>query len=373
MLTSVLGIRLMVLTGETIPLPASQDVLSAVRRVEVTSAVGSDGDGFQMTLSLTKTMTGEYSLLEGGTLDPDRRVVIAVVFGVTPEVLIDGVITHHQLMPGDKPGAATLTVSGRDISALMDLEEVNEAFPCQPDSVIVTRLLATYARYGIVPRVSPTADVPLPTSRVPRQCETDLRFIRRLAARNNFVFYVEPVAPGASVAYWGAESRAGLPQPALTVNMGADTNVKDIDLTNDELAAVGTKGVFVEPITKMSISIPPLPELRVPPLAARTGTPRRTRLMRTTGNRDPVQALLAATAEAGQAEEPVKSNCVVDAARYGHALRARRTVGLRGVGRTYDGLYYVKSVTHKIEPGSYTQSLMLTREGTGSLSPVLLT
>jgi hypothetical protein len=373
MLTSVLGIRLMVLTGETIPLPASQDVLSAIRRVEVTNQDSDQGDGFQITFSLTKTKTGEYSLVEGGTLDPDRRVVIGVLFGVTPEVLIDGVITHHQLIPGDKPGAATLTVSGRDISALMDLEEVNEAFTCQPDSVIVTGLLARYARYGIVPRVTPTADVPLPTSRIPRQCETDLRFVRRLAARNNFVFYLEPVAPGASTAYWGAENRAGLPQAVLSVNMGADTNVKDIDLANDELAPVGTKGVFVEPVTKMSISIPPLPELRVPPLAARTGMPRRTRLMRTTGNRDPVQALLAALAEAGQAEEPVRSNCVVDAARYGHALRARRTVGLRGVGRTYDGLYYVKRVTHKIEPGSYTQSLMLTREGTGSISPVLST
>jgi hypothetical protein len=36
-------------------------------------------------------------------------VVIAVVMGVLPEVLIDGVITHQQLNPGEEPGSATLT------------------------------------------------------------------------------------------------------------------------------------------------------------------------------------------------------------------------------------------------------------------------
>src|SRR3712207_8587317 len=45
----------------------------------------------------------------------------------------------------------------------------------------------------------------------------------------------------------------------------------------------------------------------------------------------------------------------VETARYGHALRARRLVGVRGAGRTYDGLYYVRRVTHSIERGSYRQ------------------
>jgi len=44
-------------------------------------------------------------------------------------------------------------------------------------------------------------------------------------------------------------------------------------------------------------------------------------------------------------------------------------VGVRGVGSTYDGLYYVQSVTHRIRPGSYKQSFTLTREGVGSTVP----
>ena len=36
---------------------------------------------------------------------------------------------------------------------------------------------------------------------------------------------------------------------------------------------------------------------------------------------------------------------------YGDVLRARRLVGLRGVGYMHDGYYYVKNVTHKIKKG----------------------
>jgi hypothetical protein len=36
-------------------------------------------------------------------------------------------------------------------------------------------------------------------------------------------------------------------------------------------------------------------------------------------------------------------------------------------------VFYVKSVTHEIAKGSWTQSFQLSRDGTGSLLPVLPT
>jgi hypothetical protein len=44
-------------------------------------------------------------------------------------------------------------------------------------------------------------------------------------------------------------------------------------------------------------------------------------------------------------------------------LNARSLVGVRGAGQAFDGLYYVKSVTHKIKRGEYKQSFTLTRNG----------
>ena len=44
---------------------------------------------------------------------------------------------------------------------------------------------------------------------------------------------------------------------------------------------------------------------------------------------------------------------------------------MRGVGGSYDGPYYVKSVTHTVRIGQYKQSFTLTRDGVGALFPVL--
>ena len=49
--------------------------------------------------------------------------------------------------------------------------------------------------------------------------------------------------------------------------------------------------------------------------------------------------------------------------RYGQLLKARRLVGLRGVGEAFDGLYYVKSVTSTIKRGEFKQNFTLTRNG----------
>lgn len=56
----------------------------------------------------------------------------------------------------------------------------------------------------------------------------------------------------------------------------------------------------------------------------------------------------------------------LDTICYGDVLQLRGLLGLRGVGQSYDGLYYVKSVTHTLAPGQYQQSFTITREGLGS-------
>ena len=62
----------------------------------------------------------------------------------------------------------------------------------------------------------------------------------------------------------------------------------------------------------------------------------------------------------------VKLSGEVDTDRYGHLLQIRKLVGVRGIGQLYDGLYYVKEVTHKIQRGDYKQSFTITRDGIGS-------
>lgn len=372
MLDQLFGINLILWMGATIPLPAPLEVSAALVGVEVTNDAAA-GDGFQLTFTLGKTAVGDYALLRGGALDVFNRVIIGVMIGAMPSALIDGIITHHEVAPSNEPGMSTLTVKGRDVSVMLGLEEKDESYENQPDFLIVTRIIAAYAQYGLVPTVTPTTDVPLFIDRIPRQtAETDLDFIKKLATKNGFVFYVEPLTFGANTAYWGPESRLGLPQSALTVDMGVHTNVRRLSFANDALAPVATRGTFTEPITGMNIPIPALPSLRVPPLAASAGPARRTVRMRDTANQNPVQAALNALARSSNAPQPVEGTGELDSVRFGQVLRARRLVGVRGAGLSYDGFYYVKRVTHNFTREDYSQQFTISREGTGTLLPAVI-
>jgi hypothetical protein len=367
LLTSELGVRQILWMGSIVPVPAPYEVLQSLVSVEVTND-NEAGDGFQLVVALRKESTLDYGLLRHPVFSPGTRVVIGVVLGVVPEVLIDGVITHHQV----NVTGGELTVTGKDITSVMDLEEQNSGFDNQPDSVIATRIIAKYARFGLVPAVTPTTDVPIQTDRVPSQQETDLGFLRRTAERNGFVFYIEPVTFGVNKAYWGPENRLGIPQPALTQDMGAATNLRSLDFSHDSLRPVAPTGVIVEPFLKLSIPIPPLPSLKIPPLASTPAPAVRRTIVRDVANQSPLKAATELMAAATNTGNAVSGDGELDTLRYGHVLRARRLVSVRGAGLSYDGLYSVESVTHKLMRGDYTQRFRISREGTGTTLPVVV-
>ncbi|HEY0063206.1 MAG TPA: hypothetical protein VGC21_13880 [Telluria sp.] len=367
-----LGVRLQLLIGPTLPMPAPYPLIDSVTAIEVTNR-DSDFDGFKISFSLGKDSLLDYGLLMSGMLDPPSRVIIMVFIGVMPQILIDGVITNHQVVPSNRPGESTLHVFGKDIGVMLNLEEKSETYPNQPDSVIVTRLIASYATLGLVPQISPTTDVPIQIDRIPSQQGTDLAYIRELATRNGYVFYIEPTpVPGINTAYWGLDNRLGVPQPALTMNMGADTNVDNpISFSYNALGPARPQVTIVEPMTKMNISIP-VPSSLGPPLSMRPAQALRTILPRDAANLSAMQAGLRAVTGASGSASAVTGSGELDAVRYGQALKARRLVGVRGVGFSYDGNYYVREVTHRIRRGEYKQAFSLTRDGHGALLPLVL-
>ncbi len=370
MLVSQLGIRLVLWMGSTVPLPAPYEVIQALRTVEVTND-SENGDGFQISLQTNKDRGLDYGLLKSPALKPGNRVVIGALMGAAPEVLIDGIIEHQQVKTDASTGA-TLTITGKDITSMLDMEEKNSPYPNQPDWLIVSRLILGYPQFGLVPDVRPTTDVPLMIDRVPRQQETDLAFIKRIAERNGYIFYIEPVTFGVNRAYFGPETRLGVPQPALTQDMGSANNVNSMSFSHDALEPTGAEGFFMDPFFKLSLPIPSLPSLKIPPLASSPAPARRTVKMRDTSNQNAGKAATSALAAATNAADAVTGEGELDALRYGRVLRARRLVGVRGAGLSYDGFWYVRGVTHQISAGNYTQRFRISREGTGTLTPVVL-
>jgi hypothetical protein len=365
------GARLQLLVGSTVPTPAPYPVMDALVGVEVTNN-DNERDGFQMTFSLGKESLLDYGLLREGYLDPPNRVIVAVSIGVSVQTLIDGVITHHQVVPSNRPGDSTLYVTGEDISLRLDLEEKKADHKNQSDSDIVENILGypEYVDCGLNPDVTRTTSTPTEAERVPTQQGTDLDYVRRLAQRNGFVFYIEPAqVPGTSTAYWGPENRLDSPQPPLTMNMGSDTNVDSpITFRFNALGPAAPQVTVVDPLTRTAIPIP-IPAGLLPSLSGQPAGPLRKSISQDTANLDLIQAALRALSVSSESSsDVVTATGELDAVRYGRALRSRRKVGVRGVGSSYGGDYYVKQVTHRIRRGEYKQSFTLTREGLGALT-----
>lgn len=370
------GFYLTLLMGPLIPVPALKPVIEALKDVQITTNAG-QRSGFQISFTLSKESMLNSTLLPAGYFDPGIRVIIIVTFGGMPNVLMDGVITRQDVAPSSEPGGSTLSVTGEDISLLMDLNDQGSTpFPAMPAEARIALIIAKYALYGIIPLIIPSLfpDVPIPVKEIPFEKGTDLSYIQLLAEENGYVFYIDPgPAPGMNLAYWGPEIRIGIPQSALNINMDANTNVESLSFGYDGLARKQLAIVIQEPITKIGIPIP-LPDITLlrPPLALKQAPSMRVVPLRDVTKFNPIRAATLGLSKAAASSDAISGSGTLDVLRYGHILMPRKLVGVRGAGMAYDGLYYVKSVTHNIKRGEYKQNFSLTRNGLISLTPKVI-
>jgi hypothetical protein len=369
-------IQLTVMIGPGVPVPAPATVTDALESVQVTS--GADHSGFQLVFRSGKESPLLTTLLPAGYLDPivTRVILVATVHGL-PNVLMDGVITRQDIAPSNHPGESRITVTGEDLSALMDIVEMPfMRFPAQPVVARVYTILTKYAVLGIGPIAIPPIipDVPNPLEELPSQRGTDLAYLRELASDAGYVFYVEPgPAPGANIAYFGPDVRLPVPQPALTINTDGSSNVDTLSFGLNGLAKKIVVLTVFDPAThKIPIPIP-VPNVSVlrPPLGARVTPPAKVEFPEGLSGLPTSKAISKALGISFAASDAITASGSLTVTRYGRPLRARMLVGVRGAGLAYDGMYYVNSVTHSIKRGEYTQNFSLSRDGLISQTPVV--
>ncbi|TYB39676.1 hypothetical protein FXF50_04670 [Micromonospora sp. AP08] len=367
---------LTLLIGPGVPVPAPRSVMQAVSSVRVTT--GTQQAGFQIVLEAGPASDVVRTLLPAGYFDPIvSRVIVMVSIRGLPHVLIDGVVTHHEVTPSNTPGGSTLTVTGEDLTVLMDLVEMPfMRSPAMPEITQLYMILAKYAAFGVAPVVIPPIVSALrnPLDGIDTHTGTDLDYIQQHASRCGYVFYVEPgPLPGSSVAYFGPDVRLPVPQPALSVNLDEATNVESLSFSLDGKAKKVTVYTIFDPVThKIPIPVPvPNVNLFKPPLGLRPTPPARVEFAEEGGSLEPPEAAKRILGDLMKSSHAITGEGTLDVLAYGRPLRARQLVGVRGAGTAYDGLYYVNRVTHDLKPRSYKQSFSLSRDGLISPTPVV--
>lgn len=368
------GVNLTLMIGPVNPVPVGNDVLEALTDVSViTSTAGPSVFTLNFELS-TNSPLHTLFLVSGGASIPMIRVIIAVTLNGQTDVLIDGVMTKHDVKPGSSPNTSSLSVTGEDLTKVLDYLDLSGIpYPAMPPFARVGLMIAKYAFLGIVPKVIPSVllDVPNPLERIPRQDGKDLAYIKKLAEEVGYVFYHEPgPVPGVSFMYWGPEIKFGNPQQALNVDMDAHTNVENISFSfNSEMTTTPVL-MIQNPQTKVPIPIPlPGANPLSPPLGTIPPIPKNFEPNDKAAKHTVPQAIMLGLAEASRSANAVTATGSLDVMRYGRVLKPRKLVGLRGVGAAFNGLYYVEKVTSTIKRGEFKQSFDLSRNGLLSTVP----
>lgn len=367
---------LSVLLGPVVPVPLPGPLVDELTSVEVTQTTERDKpSGFRLSFNLSKhSLLHTVFLLSGGGVPPVMRTVLIATVNGTPYVLMDGVVTKQEVTPGSDTGHDTLEVTGVDLSAVMSwIDFSGTPYPGMSVEARVAVICAKYAIYGIVPLVVPTLmfEAPIPTERIPKHKGTDLKYLNTLADLVGYVFHLEPgPVPLTNTAYFGPEIRVGVPQPALTINMDAHSNVEQLTFSLDTEKKKLPVTFIQDILSKAPIPLP-VPDISLlnPPLGAVPLPAKKVEFVGDSAKRTPIQAVLQALARAAASADGVTGRGTLDVLRYGRPLRARALVGVRGAGPAFDGLHHVTKVTHKIKRGEYKQEFTLSRNGLLSTVP----
>ena len=203
--------------------PATSDVIGAVRELEVDDSMDR-ASAFRIQLAMSSTADGDWSLLAGDLFRPLTPVNVRVGIGTTSESLIKGYVTAVQALFEERPGESSLEVTGVDASVRMNLEEKVRAWPNLSDAEIAERIFGEYGLDADTTSTSPTRSESETTT---TQRSTDIRFLRRLAARNGYSCYVE--TDPSSDAETGVFAPLDLTAPAqgvLSVRFGEAGNLE---------------------------------------------------------------------------------------------------------------------------------------------------
>ena len=367
------------------PLPLPPPLLNVLQKIEVETSTEM-ASVFRLRFGMARTDFGDWDVImpqyEELLFRPLTPVQIRVKVGIEiPKAVINGYITHQQVLYDDEGGASAMEISGMDATMLMNLQEKQIPWPQPTDETIAA---AVFGQYKILPIVSPTFPSKLDPTERTVQRGTDIRFLRRLAQRNGFECFVQPQAQsGVDFGYFGPPNNIpGMHEAVLNVKMGAETNVSEFKIRYDMVKPTMAVSAGIDVTTRaLNVALSVLPPATISPTGGLypVGVPmgvQEATLRALGGVHPPPIVLPAQTGQmtvpgltaATQAITNRSSWAVVAEGTLGAdvgVLYVGATVNIRGAGLAFNGAYYVTRVSHTFDCGAYTQKFEARRNAIG--------
>ena len=347
------------------PLPAP--FVQALKEIEIETAVG-QASILRLSFELSRNSWGDLDVLAFDLFRPLAPLTIRVSAGLgVPQALINAYVRDARLEASNTPGASRLSVVALDaLGSIMAHIQQPFTWPNSPDSVVAT---AIFGRYGIVPTVFPTLPLRTSLDTTTNQRDYDAAYLFQLARRNSYELYLQPdPVVGRDFGHFHPPLTSVPPQGVLSIDFGTQTNLNSFQVSNDMLAPTAVTALSTDPHTRApspaiamaSIELPmglepALSRILPPPIERPAGT----------DAASPAEMQAQAIARASRSSRAISATGEVDGLKYARPLLVGLPVLVRGNGRQHSGLYYVKSVTHRITRDDYTQSFSAWRNAVG--------
>jgi phage protein D len=303
---------------------------------------------------------GDLPLLVDSRLDPGSELAILTPVAGTTYCLVKGPVRGQRVHLQHGGAGSWVELQGADTSIEMDRETKSTVWADVKDSDAVSSIVG---KYGYTPDVQTTSAGHYEKKHALAQRDSDLRFVRRLAQRNGFLFWVT-CDEGVETAHFKRPPLDGGAAAKLTINL-ASPNVQTLDLTWDVERPTSVIGKQVnlndKGVLDGAVAASPQTTLGQRGLSAIASSTRSVHLWAPaddTGN-------LQARAEGALIESDwfVRALCQTNVHALGAVVRAHTVVELQGAGSRHSGKYFVAAVRHTIDSTAHKMDLTLIRNG----------
>lgn len=347
------------------------DLYSCAETIRVTEDT-QQGSSFNLEVSLCRNDDGSWPHLDDDEMTAWNRVTLTVTVGAQTDTIMDGYISDIHIQTLEQTAQLKATFTGVDASYVMNLEPHCHVWNDGKTYEEIAQAIITGPPYNLQ-AVLP--DSPAGTSSPPpsvTQRGTDLQFLRELARRRGYEFYVL-----GGTAYFRPPVLNGTPQRQIAINFGDRTNCENAQIYVDGTAPTQVVGARVDRETGETVTgratsdDTALPAMGTTDLSSQRGygVPATTVVLRGTpaGNQTDLTTYIQGVMR--NRTFWVKVTGTLNAMRYGAILRPRKLVSIVGVGDRYNGNFYVRKVVHTLTSRTYRMEFEAVKNRLGEAAP----